>query len=156
MELAVKRMSALGNGFNILQAGSKKLVQSVPLELNTDHMTVMSLAQERCYVTKEMLREAFSWPQDRIAAALVRALQHGCATATAADQCSTYCLLTASCGWTARQSLLNIGFRLYSKPAVPRASWRPSRQQIPSPAAFRGGHRHLWRTCSPVLCGALP
>lgn len=71
MELAVKRMGALGNGFNILQAGSKKLVQSVPLELNTDHMTVMALAQEGCFVTKPMLLEAFSWPADRIAAALV-------------------------------------------------------------------------------------
>ena len=64
-------MRALGNGFDIIKIGSKKLVQSIPYELSTDHMTVMALAQDSHYVTASQLQEA-GWTKDRIRITLVR------------------------------------------------------------------------------------
>jgi len=47
IERAVKKLKVLGKGFEILSVGSTKMLQTVPCELNTDHMTVMVLAQEK-------------------------------------------------------------------------------------------------------------
>lgn len=63
-------MSALGNGFDIIKVGSQKLVQSVPYELSTDHMAVMGVAQENCFVTVSQLLAA-GWTKDRISVAMV-------------------------------------------------------------------------------------
>ena len=45
VERAIKNLKCLGGGYGILQAGNKKLVQSVPVELNVDHLAVLSLAE---------------------------------------------------------------------------------------------------------------
>lgn len=63
-------MSALGNGFDIIKVGSQKLVQSIPYELSTDHMAVMVIAQNSCFVTVSQLLNA-GWSKDRISVAMV-------------------------------------------------------------------------------------
>jgi ESCRT-II complex subunit VPS22 len=45
IERAVKKLKVLGKGFEILNIGSTKILQTVPCELNTDHTAVMALAQ---------------------------------------------------------------------------------------------------------------
>ncbi|KAG5461430.1 MAG: hypothetical protein BJ554DRAFT_6381 [Olpidium bornovanus] len=42
---SIKTLSPLGSGFAIHQIGSKKMVQSVPRELNTDQSSILTLAQ---------------------------------------------------------------------------------------------------------------
>ena len=42
---AIKSVSSLGNGFQLLQVGSRKMVLSVPMELNQDHTIVLEHAQ---------------------------------------------------------------------------------------------------------------
>ncbi len=41
----MKKLKVLGNGFNLLTIGNKKMLQSVPVELATDHTTVLLQAQ---------------------------------------------------------------------------------------------------------------
>ena len=63
-------MKELGNGFEIIQVGQQKLVQSIPYELSTDHMSVIANAQPTGYVTVSQLI-ALGWRKDRITVALV-------------------------------------------------------------------------------------
>ena len=44
---AIKQLKVLGSGFGIVNIGSKKLVSSVPRELNRDHNALFELAQAR-------------------------------------------------------------------------------------------------------------
>lgn len=44
---AIKKLHTLGSGFQIIPVGEKRIVQSVPGELNMDHTTVLQLAQVR-------------------------------------------------------------------------------------------------------------
>jgi len=44
---AIKQLKVLGGGFGIVSIGSKKLVSSVPRELNRDHNALFELAQAR-------------------------------------------------------------------------------------------------------------
>ena len=72
IELALKKMKALGNGFEIIKIGSQKLVQSIPYELSTDHMAAMSLAQSHGgFITASILQKE-GWSADRIQVATVR------------------------------------------------------------------------------------
>lgn len=38
-------IQVLGNGFEVMSLGKKKLVRSVPTELNKDHNEILELAQ---------------------------------------------------------------------------------------------------------------
>lgn len=38
-------LQVLGNGFEVMSLGKKKLVRSVPTELNKDHNEILELAQ---------------------------------------------------------------------------------------------------------------
>jgi hypothetical protein len=44
---AIKQLKVLGGGFGVVTIGAKKLVSSVPRELNRDHNAVFELAQVR-------------------------------------------------------------------------------------------------------------
>ncbi|RUP49557.1 putative vacuolar protein sorting-associated protein 22 2 [Jimgerdemannia flammicorona] len=44
---SIKTLKPLGNGFDILQIGDRRMVRSVPKELNTDQSSVLVLAQVR-------------------------------------------------------------------------------------------------------------
>lgn len=43
---AVKNIQVLGNGYKMVQIGQKRFIQSVPMELSTDHISIMSLARQ--------------------------------------------------------------------------------------------------------------
>ena len=43
---AVEKLKGLGSGFNVMQAGSRTLIVSVPMALSDDHGALLSLAQE--------------------------------------------------------------------------------------------------------------
>jgi ESCRT-II complex subunit VPS22 len=81
IERAVKHLRELGEGFNILSVGSKKMLQSVPSELNNDHTTVLALAQEeeRFYVTASLLMKTLKWNSQRINSVIEFLLQEGIA-----------------------------------------------------------------------------
>lgn len=43
---AVKSIQVLGNGYKIIQLGQNQFVQSIPLELSTEHISIMSFAKQ--------------------------------------------------------------------------------------------------------------
>jgi ESCRT-II complex subunit VPS22 len=78
LERALKKLRALGNGYGILTVGGRRLVQSVPTELNTDHVAVLSqAAAEQGRVTVASVAKALSWAPARIMAALDQLIQDG-------------------------------------------------------------------------------
>src|SRR5690606_24264563 len=101
VERAIKNLQCLGSGFNLLHAGSCRMVQSVPLELSTDHTLLITFAQDTKCVSVSQIRESLGWPESRTMAALVR---------TGASSRNVYrwlihlCRMSfckkASCGWT--------------------------------------------------------
>lgn len=42
---SIKNLKVLGSGFEVVTLGKRKLVQSVPRELNTDHTAILEMAQ---------------------------------------------------------------------------------------------------------------
>ncbi|KAI8803875.1 EAP30/Vps36 family-domain-containing protein [Cladochytrium replicatum] len=62
---SIKAMKPLGNGFDIVSVGDRKMVQSVPRELNVDFAKVLSLAQVSGFVTAENLGKEMSWERER-------------------------------------------------------------------------------------------
>ncbi|KAJ3212016.1 ESCRT-II subunit protein snf8 [Entophlyctis luteolus] len=74
---AVKSMAVLGNDFQVVTYGSRKMVQSVPRELNPDYDNVMAMAQESGYVTVRSVADACRWDEMRAEAVLSRLLQDG-------------------------------------------------------------------------------
>ena len=69
----------LGCGFNVFSAGNKKMVQSVPCELNSDHTTVMVLAQDTGFVTASILKKELAWDEARVAAVMDLLVREGMA-----------------------------------------------------------------------------
>ncbi|CAG8650868.1 8865_t:CDS:10 [Acaulospora morrowiae] len=63
---AIKTLKPLGNGFEILQIGDRKMVRSVPRELNVDQSSILLLAQSKGYVTKDMIESELGWGIERI------------------------------------------------------------------------------------------
>ncbi|CAG8605609.1 9575_t:CDS:10 [Gigaspora rosea] len=63
---SIKTLKPLGNGFEILQIGDRKMVRSVPRELNIDQSEILALAQAKGYVTKDMIESELGWGIERI------------------------------------------------------------------------------------------
>ncbi|CAG8465372.1 3675_t:CDS:10, partial [Acaulospora colombiana] len=61
---AIKTLKPLGSGFEVLQIGDRKMVRSVPRELNVDQSSILLLAQG--YVTKGMIESELRWAKERI------------------------------------------------------------------------------------------
>ena len=80
IQIAVKKLSALGGGFRIIELGKSEMIVSVPTELDQDHMSVMSLAQggQGC-VTIDDIMQQLKWPEDRAERAITLMLQEGMA-----------------------------------------------------------------------------
>ncbi|KAI8822144.1 EAP30/Vps36 family-domain-containing protein [Fimicolochytrium jonesii] len=77
---SIKTLKPLGSGFDIVQVGVRKLVQSVPRELNTDLSTVLALAQSTGYggfVTVPSVVAARGWDPDRAQRILDDLLKEG-------------------------------------------------------------------------------
>ncbi|CAG8626809.1 15041_t:CDS:10 [Racocetra fulgida] len=56
----------ISNGFEILQIGDRKMVRSVPRELNIDQSEILALAQAKGYVTKDIIESELGWGTERI------------------------------------------------------------------------------------------
>eukprot|EP01132_Coremiostelium_polycephalum_P005652 gene5652-7037_t len=79
IECAIGKLKVLGNGFNIIKIESKKIVQSVPCELNKDHTDVLLNAQQKGYTNVSSLESNLKWSKQRIMNVLNFLLQEGIA-----------------------------------------------------------------------------
>ncbi|XP_043690618.1 vacuolar protein sorting-associated protein 22 homolog 1 [Telopea speciosissima] len=76
---AISKLKALGSGFEVISVGKKKLVRSVPTELNKDHNEILDLAQGQGYVTMEEVEKRLSWSSGRAIDDLETLLEEGLA-----------------------------------------------------------------------------
>ncbi|XP_047317370.1 vacuolar protein sorting-associated protein 22 homolog 1 [Impatiens glandulifera] len=76
---AISKLKMLGNGFEVISVGKKKLVRSVPTELNKDHNEILELAQAQGFVTVEEVERRLSWSTGRATDALETLLEDGLA-----------------------------------------------------------------------------
>ncbi|XP_040990167.1 vacuolar protein sorting-associated protein 22 homolog 1 isoform X2 [Juglans microcarpa x Juglans regia] len=67
---AISKLKALGSGFEVISVGKKKLVRSVPTELNKDHNEILELAQAQGFVTVDEVERRLSWTSGRAIDAL--------------------------------------------------------------------------------------
>eukprot|EP00823_Brevimastigomonas_motovehiculus_P003503 TRINITY_DN2143_c0_g1_i1.p1 TRINITY_DN2143_c0_g1~~TRINITY_DN2143_c0_g1_i1.p1 ORF type:complete len:245 (-),score=60.98 TRINITY_DN2143_c0_g1_i1:415-1149(-) len=78
VQCSVKKMSCLGEGFRILNVGSRVMVASVPCELNKDHMVLLELAQtNEGLVSVSLIQKKYNWDQHRIDTVVNLLLQEG-------------------------------------------------------------------------------
>ncbi|KAI5058956.1 hypothetical protein GOP47_0025275 [Adiantum capillus-veneris] len=76
---AISKLEVLGSGFEVFSVGKRKMVRSVPTELNKDHNLILELAQVRGFVTVEEVERALSWPHGRAIDSLEVLLKEGLA-----------------------------------------------------------------------------
>uniref|UniRef100_A0A7N0UV50 Vacuolar protein sorting-associated protein n=1 Tax=Kalanchoe fedtschenkoi TaxID=63787 RepID=A0A7N0UV50_KALFE len=76
---AISKLKVLGSGFEVISVGKRKLVRSVPTELNKDHNEILELAQAQGFVTVEEVEKRLSWPSGRVVDALDTLLDEGLA-----------------------------------------------------------------------------
>ncbi|CAM6097855.1 unnamed protein product [Calypogeia fissa] len=76
---AISKLKVLGSGFEVITVGSRKLIRSVPTELNKDHNQILELAQAQGYVTVEDVQQSLSWTTGRVTDALEALLKEGLA-----------------------------------------------------------------------------
>lgn len=69
---AIKKLSILGSGFQVIPLQGRKLVQSVPSELNKDHTEILQLAENSGYTTESQIRQKLGWLKERT----TRSLNH--------------------------------------------------------------------------------
>lgn len=65
VERAVRSLATLGSGFQIVSAGTLRIVRSVPVELNEDHTTVLNLCRDTGWTTVERIQERLRWENPR-------------------------------------------------------------------------------------------
>uniref|UniRef100_A0A1J3EYD0 Vacuolar protein sorting-associated protein 22-like protein 1 n=1 Tax=Noccaea caerulescens TaxID=107243 RepID=A0A1J3EYD0_NOCCA len=67
---AISKLKVLGNEFEVITVGKKKLIRSVPTELNKDlnkdHNQILELAQGQGFVTVEEVQRRHSWTSGRV------------------------------------------------------------------------------------------
>lgn len=68
---AIKTLKPLSGGYEVLQIGNKKLVRSIPKELDRDQSALLLLAQQSGYVTMDMIQSELGWNKERIDTATV-------------------------------------------------------------------------------------
>lgn len=76
---AISKLEVLGSGFEVCSVGKRKLVRSVPTELNKDHNQILELAQVRGFVMIEEVEREFSWSHGRAVDSLEILLKEGLA-----------------------------------------------------------------------------
>ncbi|KAF9666984.1 hypothetical protein SADUNF_Sadunf16G0285600 [Salix dunnii] len=69
----------LGSGFEVISVGKRKLIRSVPTELNKDHNEILELAQAQGFVTVDEVEKRLSWTSGRATDALDTLLEEGLA-----------------------------------------------------------------------------
>ncbi|KAF6170366.1 hypothetical protein GIB67_012376 [Kingdonia uniflora] len=76
---AISKLKVLGSGFEVILVGKRKLVRSVPTELNKDHNEILELAQAHGYVTVDEVERRLSWSSGRAIDTLETLLKEGLA-----------------------------------------------------------------------------
>lgn len=76
---AISKLKVLGNGFEVISVGKRKLVRSVPTELNKDHNEILELAQTQGFVTVDEVQRRLNWSSGRATDALETLLEEGLA-----------------------------------------------------------------------------
>eukprot|EP00899_Mesostigma_viride_P024472 jgi/Mesvir1/5209/Mv15340-RA.1 len=76
---AIGKLKILGGGFSLVDVGTRKLVRSVPYELNRDHNRVLEESQKLGYVTVHGLVQALGWTPGRVQDVLDSLLKEGLA-----------------------------------------------------------------------------
>jgi len=76
---AIKKIYVLGNGFQVIPVGKRRLVQSVPGELSMDHTTALQFAQKSGYTSISILTKELNWNRERISRVLDHMLHEGMA-----------------------------------------------------------------------------
>ena len=64
---AIEKISILGNGFQIINMGHQKMILSVPMEVNPDFMTLLSIAQQyQGMITRTIITSSpYNWTKER-------------------------------------------------------------------------------------------
>jgi ESCRT-II complex subunit VPS22 len=81
IQVAITKLAKLGGGFRTIEVGKSTMVVSVPTELDNDHMTVMSIAnnfQDHGVKVVQVI-ELTGWTMDRAERSLKLLLQEGIA-----------------------------------------------------------------------------
>ncbi|KAI8996788.1 EAP30/Vps36 family-domain-containing protein [Pilobolus umbonatus] len=76
---AIKSLKPLSGGYEVLNIGDRKLVRSLPKELDNDQSALLLLAQKTGYVDADMIKTQLGWHTDRIIIATQHLLQDGLA-----------------------------------------------------------------------------
>ncbi|GAB2232670.1 hypothetical protein Droror1_Dr00011715 [Drosera rotundifolia] len=76
---AISKLKVLGSGYEVFSVGKKKLVRSVPTELNKAHNEILDLAQAQGFVTVDEVERRLSWSSGRAIDALDSLLEVGLA-----------------------------------------------------------------------------
>ncbi|KAL9555640.1 hypothetical protein MBANPS3_002262 [Mucor bainieri] len=76
---AIKTLKPLSGGYEVLPIGDRKLVRSVPKELDKDQSALLLLAQKTGYVDCDMIKSELGWNPERIKTATQHLLQDGIA-----------------------------------------------------------------------------
>ncbi|GKU89180.1 hypothetical protein SLEP1_g3351 [Rubroshorea leprosula] len=76
---AISKLKVMGSGFEVITAGKKKLVRSVPTELKKDHNEILELAQAQGFVAVDEVERRLSWTLGRAIDALDTLLDEGLA-----------------------------------------------------------------------------
>ncbi|PHT36432.1 Vacuolar protein sorting-associated protein 22 -like protein 1 [Capsicum baccatum] len=74
---AISKLKVLGSGFEVITMGKRKLVRSVPTELNKDHNEILELAQAQGFVTVDEVQKRLNWSSGRTTDALETLLEEG-------------------------------------------------------------------------------
>lgn len=76
---AIKKLRILGSGFSIIPVGGRRLVQSVPGELNMDHTTVLQKAEPTAYTSIGAMVKDLGWTELRAKGILEHLVREGMA-----------------------------------------------------------------------------
>ncbi|SAM00225.1 hypothetical protein [Absidia glauca] len=74
---AIKTLKPLNGGFEVIVLGAKKMVRSVPSELDKDQGSLLLLAQNLGYVNRALIQMELGWDDTRIENGLYRLVQDG-------------------------------------------------------------------------------
>ncbi|KAI8084213.1 EAP30/Vps36 family-domain-containing protein [Gilbertella persicaria] len=72
---AIKTLKPLSGGYEVIQIGNRKLVRSVPKELDKDQASLLLLAQKTGYINHDMVKNELGWTTERINTATQHLLQ---------------------------------------------------------------------------------
>eukprot|EP00897_Mesotaenium_endlicherianum_P006847 jgi/Mesen1/6190/ME000032S05487 len=77
---AIAKLKALGSGFEVMTVGSRRLVRSVPTELQRDHNDILQLAEKSGgHVRAADVEEKLAWSSGRVSDGLHALLKEGLA-----------------------------------------------------------------------------